>query len=194
MPENFYQQTTTAPATPFDVSLRPPAFSEFIGQEKVKDRVLLTSHADLVFEGMTVAAYAIGASLGFLYLRGEYRYLLEPLEAALQRRRAANLLGNGICGQPGFDFDIRIHVGAGSYVCGEETALIASIEGKRGTPRPRPPYPAVSGLWGQPTLINNVETFASVPPIIMNTPPKQSAMLLNNVHVFDCSLWLFYAT
>ena len=111
-----------------------------------KDRVLLTSHADLLFDGMTVAAYAIGASRGFLYLRGEYRYLLEPLEAVLERRREANLLGAGICGQPGFDFDIRIHVGAGSYVCGEESALIESLEGKRGVPRNRPPYPVTQRL------------------------------------------------
>jgi [NiFe] hydrogenase diaphorase moiety large subunit len=126
-----------------------------------KDRVLLTSHADLVFDGMTVAAYAIGASHGFLYLRGEYRYLLEHLEATLERRRAANLLGNAICGQPGFDFDIRIHVGAGSYVCGEESALIESLEGKRGVPRNRPPYPVTNGYQQQPTIVNNVETLCA---------------------------------
>jgi len=126
-----------------------------------KDRVLLTSHADLVFDGMTVAAYAIGASYGFLYLRGEYRYLLDSLEATLERRRAANLLGNGICGQPGFDFDIRIHVGAGSYVCGEESALIESLEGKRGVPRNRPPYPVTNGYKQQPTIVNNVETLCA---------------------------------
>ncbi|HEX9207344.1 MAG TPA: NAD(P)H-dependent oxidoreductase subunit E, partial [Steroidobacteraceae bacterium] len=126
-----------------------------------KDRVLLTSHADLVFDGMTVAAYCIGASLGFLYLRGEYRYLLESLEAVLERRRKANLLGAGICGQPGFDFDIRIHVGAGSYVCGEESALIESLEGKRGVPRNRPPYPVTNGYKQQPTIVNNVETLCA---------------------------------
>jgi len=126
-----------------------------------KDRVLLTSHADLVFDGMTVAAYCIGASQGFLYLRGEYRYLLESLEATLERRRMANLLGNGICGQPGFDFDIRIHVGAGSYVCGEESALIESLEGKRGVPRNRPPYPVTNGYRQQPTIVNNVETLCA---------------------------------
>jgi [NiFe] hydrogenase diaphorase moiety large subunit len=126
-----------------------------------KDRVLLTSHADLVFDGMTVAAYAIGASQGFLYLRGEYRYLLESLEATLERRRAAKLLGPGICGQPGFDFDIRIHVGAGSYVCGEESALIESLEGKRGVPRNRPPYPVTHGYRQQPTIVNNVETLCA---------------------------------
>jgi [NiFe] hydrogenase diaphorase moiety large subunit len=126
-----------------------------------KDRVLLTSHADLVFDGMTVAAYCIGASQGFLYLRGEYRYLLEALEATLERRRQAKLLGNGICGQPGFDFDIRIHVGAGSYVCGEESALIESLEGKRGVPRNRPPYPVTNGYKQQPTIVNNVETLCA---------------------------------
>ena len=126
-----------------------------------KDRVLLTSHADLLFDGMTVAAYAIGASRGFLYLRGEYRYLLERLESALERRREANLLGAGICGQPGFDFDIRIHVGAGSYVCGEESALIESLEGKRGVPRNRPPYPVTNGYKQQPTIVNNVETLCA---------------------------------
>jgi len=126
-----------------------------------KDRVLLASHADLVFDGMTVAAYAIGASHGFLYLRGEYRHQLEHLEAVLARRRAANLLGNGICGQAGFDFDVRIHVGAGSYVCGEESALIESLEGKRGVPRNRPPYPVTNGYKQQPTIVNNVETLCA---------------------------------
>jgi [NiFe] hydrogenase diaphorase moiety large subunit len=126
-----------------------------------KDRVLLTSHADLLFDGMTVAAYAIGATRGFVYLRGEYRYLLEQLEAVLERRREANLLGAGICSQPGFDFDIRIHVGAGSYVCGEESALIESLEGKRGVPRNRPPYPVTNGYKQQPTIVNNVETLCA---------------------------------
>jgi len=126
-----------------------------------KDRVLLASHADLVFDGMTVAAYAIGAGQGFLYLRGEYRHLLDSLEATLERRREANLLGNGICGQAGFDFDIRIHVGAGSYVCGEESALIESLEGKRGVPRNRPPYPVTNGYKQQPTIVNNVETLCA---------------------------------
>ncbi|MGB0128925.1 MAG: NAD(P)H-dependent oxidoreductase subunit E [Rhodocyclaceae bacterium] len=126
-----------------------------------KDRVLLSRYADLVFEGMTVCAYVIGAGRGFLYLRGEYRYLLEALEETLERRRTAYLLGNGICGQPGFDFDIRIHVGAGAYVCGEESALIESLEGKRGVPRNRPPYPVSHGYLQQPTTVNNVETFCA---------------------------------
>jgi [NiFe] hydrogenase diaphorase moiety large subunit len=126
-----------------------------------KDRVLLTSHADLLFDGMTVAAYAVGASKGFVYLRGEYRYLLERLNAVLERRRNANLLGQGIRGQPGFDFEIEIHVGAGSYVCGEESALIESLEGKRGVPRNRPPYPVTNGYLQQPTIVNNVETLCA---------------------------------
>lgn len=124
-----------------------------------KDRVLLTSYADLVFEGMTLAALAVGAQRGFLYLRGEYRYLLEPLEAVLQRRREANLLGKNILGKSGFDFDIVIHLGAGAYICGEESALIESLEGKRGVPRNRPPFPVTHGYLQQPTALDNVETF-----------------------------------
>jgi [NiFe] hydrogenase diaphorase moiety large subunit len=126
-----------------------------------KDRVLLTRYADLVFEGMTVCAYVIGAGRGFLYLRGEYRHLLEPLNEILERRRTAYLLGRGILGQPGFDFDIEIHLGAGAYVCGEESALIESLEGKRGIPRNRPPYPVTHGYLQQPTTVNNVETFCA---------------------------------
>jgi len=126
-----------------------------------KDRVLLASHADLVFEGMTVCAFAIGARQGFLYLRGEYRFLLEPLNAVLARRRADGLLGRRILGQDGFDFDIEIHLGAGAYVCGEESALIESLEGKRGVPRNRPPYPVTHGYLQKPTTVNNVETFCA---------------------------------
>ncbi|MDX9706666.1 MAG: NAD(P)H-dependent oxidoreductase subunit E [Azospira sp.] len=125
-----------------------------------KDRVLLNSHADLVFEGMTVAALAVGARRGFLYLRGEYRYLLEKLEGVLARRRADGLLGPSVLGIAGADFDIEIHLGAGAYVCGEESALIESLEGKRGTPRNRPPFPVTNGYLDQPTVVNNVETFA----------------------------------
>ena len=125
-----------------------------------KDRVLLTRMADVVFEGMTLAAWAVGARQGFIYLRGEYRYLLEPLHEALDLRRAENLLGRGIQGVAGFDFDIEIHLGAGAYVCGEETALLESLEGKRGTPRIRPPFPVTHGYLGRPTVVNNVETLA----------------------------------
>jgi [NiFe] hydrogenase diaphorase moiety large subunit len=116
--------------------------------------------ADVVFEGMTLAAWAVGARQGFIYLRGEYRYLLEPLREALDLRRAENLLGRGIQGVAGFDFDIEIHLGAGAYVCGEETALLESLEGKRGTPRIRPPFPVTHGYLGRPTVVNNVETLA----------------------------------
>jgi len=126
-----------------------------------KDRVLLSSYADLVFEGMTIAGYVIGAKTGLVYLRGEYRFLLEPLNAVLERRRAANLLGKSILGRVGFDFDVEIHLGAGAYICGEETALLESLEGKRGVPRKRPPFPVTSGYLGQPTAVNNVETLAS---------------------------------
>jgi len=126
-----------------------------------KDRVLLTSYADTIFEGMTIAAFVIGARKGMVYLRGEYHYLLEALEATLQRRREQGLLGNSIQSVAGFDFDIEIHVGAGAYVCGEESALIESLEGKRGTPRIRPPFPVESGYRGRPTIVNNVETFCA---------------------------------
>jgi [NiFe] hydrogenase diaphorase moiety large subunit len=124
-----------------------------------KDRVLLNAHADEVFEGMTVCAGVIGATKGFLYLRGEYRYLRAPLEMVLQQRREANLLGNSILGIDGFDFDIEIHMGAGAYICGEESSLIESLEGKRGIPRKRPPFPVTHGYQNKPTVVNNVETF-----------------------------------
>ena len=124
-----------------------------------KDRVLLTRQADLVFEGMTLCALAVGAHKGLLYLRGEYRYLLEHLYGVLQRRRDSNLLGESILGKVGFNFDIEIHLGAGAYICGEESALIESLEGKRGVPRNRPPFPVTQGYLQQPTAVDNVETF-----------------------------------
>ena len=133
-----------------------------------KDRVLLTSFADTVFEGMAIAALVVGARQGLMYLRGEYRYLLEPMQAVLQRRREQHLLGKSIQGLGGFDFDIDIHVGAGAYVCGEESALIESLEGKRGTPRIRPPFPVEAGYLGQPTTVNNVETFAAATHIAVH--------------------------
>jgi [NiFe] hydrogenase diaphorase moiety large subunit len=126
-----------------------------------KDRVLLTSYADKVFEGMALCGFVIGARKGMLYLRGEYHYLLQHLNAVLERRRQQKLLGSGILGQTGFDFDIEIHLGAGAYICGEESALIESLEGKRGTPRNRPPFPVTHGYLNQPTVVNNVETFAA---------------------------------
>jgi len=123
-----------------------------------KDRVLLHSHTDTIFEGMTLCGFVIGAEKGFVYLRGEYRYLLPHLQDVLKRRRNRNLLGDGILGHAGFNFDIEIIVGAGAYICGEESALIESMEGKRGIPRVRPPFPVTHGYLGQPTVVNNVET------------------------------------
>ncbi len=125
-----------------------------------KDRVILTEYADLVFEGMTIAAIAIGAKNGIVYLRGEYTYLRPLLEAVLERRRSENLLGENILGREGFAFDITIRMGSGAYVCGEETALIESLEGNRGEPRNRPPFPVDTGYMGHPTIVNNVETLA----------------------------------
>ncbi len=123
-----------------------------------KDRVLLTDYADLLIEGMTIAAYAIGASRGLLYLRGEYTYLVADLEATLSQRREAGWLGENIGGKDGFNFDVEIHMGSGAYVCGEETAMIESLEGHRGEPRNRPPFPVDTGFMGRPTVVNNVET------------------------------------
>jgi len=126
-----------------------------------KDRVLLNRYADDLFEGMTLCAGIIGAKQGFLYLRGEYLYLREALEKTLQKRRDTNRLGNTISGQPDFDFDINIHLGAGADICGEESALIESLEGKRGIPRNRPPFPVTHGYQNRPTVVNNVETFVA---------------------------------
>ncbi|HSO06777.1 MAG TPA: NADH-ubiquinone oxidoreductase-F iron-sulfur binding region domain-containing protein [Pelomicrobium sp.] len=125
-----------------------------------KDRVLLTRCFDQVVEGMTLAAFLVGAQGGFVYLRGEYLYLLPALEGTLARRREANLLGPGILGLAGFDFDVEIVLGAGAYICGEETALIESLEGRTGRPRNRPPYPDTEGYRDQPTVVNNPETLA----------------------------------
>ena len=132
-----------------------------------KDRMILTHFPDLVFEGMTIAGHAIGGSVGILYLRGEYTYLRGYLSGKLEERRKAGLLGKGILGRKGFDFDIEIRMGAGAYVCGEETALIESLEGQRGEPRNRPPFPVNTGFLGHPTTVNNVETFAWVPCIVV---------------------------
>jgi [NiFe] hydrogenase diaphorase moiety large subunit len=131
-----------------------------------KDRVILSRFADLVFEGMTIGGYAIGATLGIIYLRAEYTYLRPHLNDVIQKRRAAGLLGHSVCGVEGFDFDILVAMGAGAYVCGEETALIESLEGFRGEPRNRPPFPVVAGLLNNPTVVNNVETLASVAAIL----------------------------
>lgn len=131
-----------------------------------KDRVLLSSYTDLVLEGMTLCAGIIGARRGFIYLRGEYRYLLSHLESALARHRSAGLLGRSILGEPGFDFEVEIHMGAGAYVCGEESALIKSLEGKRGVTRKRPPFPVTHGFKGRPTVVNNVETFVAAARVV----------------------------
>lgn len=131
-----------------------------------KDRVLLMEYPELVFDGMLVAAYTIGAENGIIYLRGEYEYLKKSLEDYLQTMRDDNLLGKDIMNKKGFNFDITIRMGSGAYVCGEETALIESLEGHRGEARNRPPYPVNTGFMGAPTVVNNVETLASIPHII----------------------------
>jgi [NiFe] hydrogenase diaphorase moiety large subunit len=131
-----------------------------------KDRVILAEAPDLLFEGMTVAGYALGAKQGILYLRGEYAYLRHSLEQVLERRRRLGLLGPSICGREGFDYEIRIQLGAGAYVCGEESSLIESLEGKRGAPRDRPPYPVQQGFLGQPTAVNNAETLCAAARIM----------------------------
>ncbi len=131
------------------------------------DRSVLESDPHRILEGMAIAGYAIGASQGYVYVRGEYPLAVARLKTAIRQARRANMLGSGIGGTL-FNFHVDIRLGAGAFVCGEETALIASIEGKRGQPRPRPPYPAEYGLWGCPTLINNVETLASIAPIVRN--------------------------
>ncbi len=131
------------------------------------DRSVLESDPHRVLEGMAIAAYAVGASQGYVYVRAEYPLAVKRLQNAIRQAEKLKLLGDNIGGTP-FNFSISIRLGAGAYVCGEETALMSSIEGKRGQPNPRPPYPSESGLWGCPTLINNVETFANVVPIIRN--------------------------
>ncbi len=130
-----------------------------------KDRVILDEFPDLVFDGMVMCGYAIRAQKGFVYLRGEYRYLLDKLTKYLEKMREENRLGKNIL-NTGFDFDIEIRLGSGAYVCGEESALIESLEGHRGESRNRPPFPVNTGYMGYPTVVNNVETFATVPVII----------------------------
>ena len=130
-----------------------------------KDRLLMEYDPFSLFEGMMIAARTIGAKKGYIYVRGEYRYVITLLEKAIAEAYRHNWLGQNIQGA-GFDFDIYAHTGAGAYECGEETALLDSIEGKRGIPRMKPPFPAVSGAWQSPTLLNNVETYCAIPPII----------------------------
>jgi NADP-reducing hydrogenase subunit HndC len=131
------------------------------------DRSILEGDPHVVLEAMAIAGYAIGADEGYIYIRAEYPIAVKRLEIAIAQAREFGLLGKNIF-DTGFDFDITIRLGAGAFVCGEETALLTSIEGRRGEPRPRPPYPAVKGLFGQPTILNNVETYANVPRIILN--------------------------
>jgi bidirectional [NiFe] hydrogenase diaphorase subunit len=129
------------------------------------DRSVLESDPHSVLEGMAIAAYAVGANQGFIYVRAEYPLAITRLQIAIKQAKQKGLLGSGIFESP-FNFNVDLRIGAGAFVCGEETALMMSVEGKRGTPRPRPPFPAESGLWGCPTLINNVETFANVAPLV----------------------------
>ncbi|MEZ5093973.1 NAD(P)H-dependent oxidoreductase subunit E [Nocardioides sp.] len=141
-----------------------------------KDRVLLTRQPELVIAGMVLAAYAVGARHGIIYLRGEYAYLRHYLAHQLHELREHGALGTDIGGRAGFDFDIRIQLGAGAYVCGEESALLESCEGKRGTPRLKPPFPAQVGFQGHPTIVDNVETFAVVTRVLEEGPEWFSRM------------------
>jgi len=132
-----------------------------------KDRIVLEGDPHLTLEAMAIAGYAIGADEGYIYIRGEYGVAYQRLQTAIAQAEEMGFLGNNIFGTD-FSFHIHVHAGAGAYVCGEETALIESIEGKRGEPRSRPPYPTTNGLWDKPTLVNNVETLANIPPILRN--------------------------
>ncbi len=131
------------------------------------DRSLIEGDPHSLIEGMTIAGYAIGARQGYIYCRAEYPLAVRRLRGAIEQAGELGLLGSDIVGS-GFDFDIKVKEGAGAFVCGEETALLASIEGRRGEPRPRPPFPATAGLWGKPTNLNNVKSYAVVPQIILN--------------------------
>lgn len=131
------------------------------------DRSIMESDPHRVLEGMAIAGYAVGASEGFIYIRAEYGLAIKRLRRAIRQAEKMGFLGKNIFESP-FSFNVELRLGAGAFVCGEETALMASIEGRRGNPRPRPPYPAQSGLWGHSTLINNVETFANIAPIVLN--------------------------
>jgi len=132
-----------------------------------KDRLILEGDPHSLIEAMAIAAYAVGADEGYIYIRGEYALATTRLLKAIMQAKEFGFLGKNIF-STNFNFEIHVHGGAGAYICGEETALIESIEGKRGEPRPRPPYPTTNGLWGMPTLVNNVETLANIPPIIRN--------------------------
>src|SRR5688572_8542996 len=130
-----------------------------------KDRYLMEYDPHAVIEGMIIAGWALGASTGYIYTRGEYKYLIDIMDVALAEAREAGFLGTNILGSE-FSMDIHTHTGAGAYICGEETALLSSLEGYRGHPRMKPPFPAVEGLYACPTVVNNVETFTSIPQII----------------------------
>lgn len=163
-----------------------------------KDRLILEYDPFAVIEGMIIAGLAIGAKQGYIYIRGEYRYLLDRMERAIEAARAGGYLGKNIRGR-GVDFELWAHTGAGAYECGEESALMESLEGKRGIPRLKPPFPAVAGYMGGPTVINNVETLASVPPILLNGgewfaafgPPKNGGTRLFCLsgHVKQPGVW-----
>ena len=131
------------------------------------DRSILEGDPHSVLEAMEIAGYSVGADKGYIYVRAEYPIAVQRLQVAIDQAREYGLLGKNIFGTD-FSFDIEIRLGAGAFVCGEETALLESIEGRRGQPRVKPPYPANSGLWGKPTLINNVETYANITRIILN--------------------------
>ncbi len=131
------------------------------------DRSVLEGDPHALIEAMAIAAYGVGADYGYIYIRAEYPIAVDRLEIAIAQAREYGLLGKGIFGTD-FNFDLEIRLGAGAFVCGEETALIASIEGQRGMPRPRPPFPANKGIWEKPTMLNNVETYANIPQIILN--------------------------
>ena len=130
-----------------------------------KDRYLMERDPHSMIEGMIIAGWALGSNTGYVYTRGEYKYLIDIMDVALAEAREAGMLGKNIFGS-GFDMDIHTHTGAGAYICGEETALLSSLEGYRGHPRMKPPFPAVEGLYASPTIVNNVETFTSIPQII----------------------------
>ncbi len=159
-----------------------------------KDRVVLEGDPHAIIEAMLIAAYAVGADEGYIYIRGEYQLAIQRVEMAIKQAEEYGLLGEHIFGS-NLSFKIHVHTGAGAYICGEETALIESIEGKRGEPRSRPPYPTTNGLWGKPTLINNVETLANIPAIIRNgaewyrtlgtpsSPGTKVCTILGNVNV-----------
>ncbi len=140
-----------------------------------KDRLLMENDPHALIEGMMIGGFTVDARKGFIYIRGEYRYQIECMDRAIAEAYDRGWLGKNIQGT-GFDFDVYTHTGAGAYECGEETALLDSIEGKRGIPRLKPPFPAVSGAWQSPTLLNNVETFCSIPPIIRDGGPAFAAL------------------